>query len=187
MIRLGNAAVELALTLGAGHVVGLGRDQSKLDAWKATFSTAQAARISAVGLTGDIAKDTDAITAATPKALGADVFFDLTPPPAAPTASAHIKASIGALKIKGRVIFMGSVPNDIALPYFEFVRKDLQLFGGFMYELSAPRAVVRMLEAGLLNLDAYETKAFKGLDKLHEAIDYAAEHRGTRFSCFVNP
>lgn len=112
--RLGNAAVELALALGAGYVVGLGRNQSKLDAWKATFSVTQASRISAVGLTGDITKDTEAITAATPKSLGADVFF----------ASAHIKASIGALKIKGCVILMGSILTDIALPYFEVARKD---------------------------------------------------------------
>lgn len=56
-----------------------------------------------------------------------------------------------------------------------------------MYDLSAPRAVMRMLDAGLLDLDAYETKSFDGIDKLEEALDYAAEHIGTRLGCFVNP
>lgn len=187
IIRLGNSAVELALALGARHIVGLGRDQSKLDTWRATFSASQASRISAVGLMGDVDKDTQAITAATPQSLGADVFFDLTPAAAGKTASLHIGASIGALKIKGRIVFMGSVPNDITLPYFDIVHKDLQLNGGFMYDLSAPRAVIRMLEAGLLDLDAYETKGFKGLEKLEEALAYAADHAGMRFTCFINP
>lgn len=181
---LGNAAVELALTLGAGHVVGLGRDQTKLDKWKSTFSASQAARISAVSLTGNIAQDTESITSATPKSLGADVYFDLTPPTAAQTASLHIKACIEALKIRGRIILMGYVPTDVSLPYYQLVRKDLQLFGGFMYDLSVPRAVMRMLEMGLLDLDGCETKSFPGMDKLQEVLDHAAEHSGTKFNCF---
>ncbi|KAF8318511.1 NAD(P)-binding protein [Clavulina sp. PMI_390] len=186
--RLGNAAIELALALGAAHVVGLGRTQSKLDAWKSSLPPQYASRVSVVALTYDIPKDTKAIIAATPQQRGADIFFDLTPRQAADTASAHIGAGIGALKNKGRIVFMGYIPSDISFPYGQFVAKDLQLFGGFMYDMSVPKKVLRLVESGLLSVDHYETELMDGgLEVVENAMDRATDKKSTRYNLFIKP
>lgn len=82
---------------------------------------------------------------------------------------------------------MGSVPADVSVPYFDIVRKDLSLFGGFMYDLSASRAVMRMLETGLIDMRHYTSKAFEGIESIEQALDYAGEHQSTRFGVFVHP
>ncbi|KAF8313984.1 GroES-like protein [Clavulina sp. PMI_390] len=186
---LGNAAIELALVLGAAHVVGLGRTQSKLDAWHASLPAQYASRVSTVALTGDVAADTASIQAATPAKSGADVFFDLTPTGAAPDAiSAHLGAGIGAMRPKGRVILMGNVMNNVSLPYRQIVAKDLQLLGAYLNPVDVPKKVVRLAESGLLTIDHYQTEVMAGgMDVLAKAMDVAEEKKGTRFTLLLAP
>ncbi|KAF8318514.1 hypothetical protein DL93DRAFT_2133343 [Clavulina sp. PMI_390] len=186
--RLGNAATELALTLGAAHVVGLGRSQSRLDAWISSLPPQYASRVSAVALTGDIPTDTQAIVASTPYSKGADIYYDFTPPEGSATASAHIGAGIGALKNKGRIVFMGNVLSDISFPYIQVVNKDLKLFGSYMYDLSVPKKVFRLVESGLLSIDHYETEIVDGgLDAFDKAIAAAASNKNPRSTVLIKP
>ncbi|KAF8314079.1 hypothetical protein DL93DRAFT_2201532 [Clavulina sp. PMI_390] len=187
--ELGNAAVELALALGAASVIGIGRDQRKLDQWKSRFSPSQASRISAVAVSGDVDADASFITASTPKGAGADLFFDLTPPQGGSDASSHITSCIWSLKTKARVVFMGGISRgvQVSMPYFDIVHKDLQMYGSFMYDLSVPRKVLRLVESGILSLDNFETKVFQGLERFREAMDFAATEKDCRLGCFVAP
>ncbi|KAF8314025.1 GroES-like protein, partial [Clavulina sp. PMI_390] len=185
---LGNAAIELALALGAAHVVGLGRTQSKLDTWHASLPAQYASRVSTVALTGDIPTDTAAIIAATPSKKGVDVYFDLTPTAGMAEASAHLSAGIGAVKTKGRVIFMGNVQRDVTIPYGQIVMKDLSVHGAYMYDMSVPKKVFRLAESGLLSVDHYSTEVLEGgLDAFGKAMDLAGEKKGTRFELFIRP
>ena len=165
--------MELALAMGARRVIGLGRTQAKLEAWKNHFGPAKAARVEIVAITGDATKDTELIKAATPQGAGAEVFLDLSPTAATEGVPALLKSAIGALKLRGRLALMGGIFTDVSLPYSQILIKDIQVLGKFMNE--RPGQVIHLLECGLLDLDDYEEKVYKGLDQIDEALDDAAK------------
>lgn len=185
--RLGNAAIELALAMGAARVVGLGRNQARLESWKKELGNSKAARVEVVALTGDVDKDTELIKAATPRGAGAEVFMDLSPPAATATATDLLKSAIRSLKVAGRLILMGGVGPEVTLPYGEILLRDIQVYGKYMYDRDAPKTVIRFVESGLLSLEGYNHKVYKGLDKMEEALNEAEKSTTSRYSILVNP
>ena len=185
MLRYGNAAVELALAMGAKRVIGLGRTKAKLEAWKKNFNSAKAARVEIVAITGDAGEDTELIKAATPQGAGAEIFLDMSPTTATSGSPALLKSAIGVLKLRGRLVLMGGIFQDIALPYAQILMKDIQVVGKFMSD--RPQVIIHLLESGLLDLDGYDEKVYQGLDKIDEALVDAAENSTYKYGVVLNP
>lgn len=159
-------AVIVALGMGA-RVVAVARDEVKLKQLTEVLNPIYNNRLSYVQLTGDLEKDAQAIQKASPGSKGFDCYYDIPPPQAAQ--STHMKACLMALKIKGRASLMGSLREDIGLPYMLVVSKSLRLQGRFMYEPHQVRELIAMIEAGLIKLGAQGGLNVIGGYKLEDA------------------
>lgn len=158
----GGAAVEVAIGMGA-RVIVAGRRMESLQ----KFVDQYGGRVYAVELSGDVAKDIEAL-----KKFGPiHVFQDWSPPTAARTT--HIKACTYALSRGGRVSLMGGIREDISLNYSAVMHNNITIKGKWMYEPQDPPSLIRLVEAGLLkigkeagnrNLGAF------GLGKFQEAF-----------------
>ena len=142
----GSAAVQVALAMGAGKVIVMGRSQEKLN------KVVQAAGARAVGvvITGDVEADAAALGAHGP----IDIYFDISPQVASagPDTFSHIKSGIAALRPGGRMSMMGGVLGDIQVPYSLIMGKGLTLRGTFMYTREQMDSLIRLVETGMLAL-----------------------------------
>ncbi|KAL6245383.1 hypothetical protein RBB50_007382 [Rhinocladiella similis] len=149
----GSAAVHVALSLGAGKVVAMGRNSSVLDKVKSAAvgaNGANGARVMCVKLTGEYEMDLEALEKATAETGGADVFFDTSPPAAA--GSGHIKAGIMALKKGGRCVLMGGIAGDVALPHGRIMHWGITIRGKWMFEAVDVKKMVNLVEMGLVKV-----------------------------------
>lgn len=163
----GGCAVFVALAMGAGRVVALGRNEEALANVKKYDS---GDRIRTVRLSGDVATDSAAIRAATPTGKGADFYLDLSPSQA--KNSTHFKACFLSLKAGGRAVFMGGIREEIEINYGLMMLKGLSIKGQFM---SSPRHTERVLDligSGLLDLHRLGVREFE-FEKLDEALEAA--------------
>lgn len=161
--KFGQAAVRVALAMGAGRVVAMGRNVEVLE----RVRLRSPGRVVAVPVTGDVGVDTEALRAWGP----IDVAFDISPPEAA--GSTHLKSCILALRHGGRVCLMGGMMGDVGIPHSAVMHGNLTLKGKWMYERSDIKALVKMVEMGLLDVGR-EVKGF-GLEEWDEAFTAAAE------------
>lgn len=115
----GGAAVLVALAMGAGKVVAMGRNAEALEKLK----KGREGRVETVQITGDVEAD-----AARLLEFGqADVYFDISPPQAA--GSTHVASAFRALRRGARVSLMGGIMADVALPHAIIVHKDITIKG----------------------------------------------------------
>jgi threonine dehydrogenase-like Zn-dependent dehydrogenase len=72
---------------------------------------------------------------------------------------------------------MGGIYADIAIPHADFMHRDLQMKGKWMYSRRNVWDLIKMIERGVLKLDEGEnTKIQKfGLNKWSQAFDAAAD------------
>lgn len=161
----GSAAVLGALALGAGRVVALGRRAAALD----ELADAAGPRVVPVVLSGDIARDTAAIREAA--GGGADLAFDMVG--RATDANATL-AALRSLARNGRMVLMGSMTCDLPVTYGEMLLNNWELIGHFMYSGDDYRALIGLVGAGLLKLDAIALKRYP-FEALEVAIDVAGE------------
>ncbi|KAJ3874918.1 alcohol dehydrogenase [Lentinula edodes] len=153
----GSAAVRVALAMGAGRVIAMGRNETMLH----KLSTLDA-RISTVRITGNEKTETDAL-----KKLGPiDVFFDISPFMAAN--STHLKSAIAALRHSGRISLMGGVYADMSFPYLSFMHRNLTMKGTWMFSREQMFAFVKLLESGLLPLGEKNGLSVGGKFELEE-------------------
>lgn len=140
----GGVAVLVALAMGAGKVVAMGRNAEALQ----TLRKGREGRVETVQITGDIEMDADQLL----KAGGgpADVYFDISPPQA--TGSTHLASAFRALKRGARVSLMGGIMADVALPHAIIMHKDITIKGKWMYPKEAIPELVRMVELGIFKL-----------------------------------
>ncbi|HEY1548755.1 MAG TPA: medium chain dehydrogenase/reductase family protein, partial [Kofleriaceae bacterium] len=157
----GTAAVLLALAMSASRVVAAGRDRIALD------RLAKLPRVSAVALTGDIARDTAALREAA--GGGAQLALDLVGRASDPNATL---AGMRALVRGGRLVVMGSMSSPLPLDYNELMINDWEIAGQFMYPADAFRRVVELVRAGLLDLGALRVTTFP-IAELVDAMDAA--------------
>ncbi|MCJ1359636.1 MAG: hypothetical protein MMC33_009638 [Icmadophila ericetorum] len=136
-----SAAVFVALSMGAGKVIAMGRNKETLKSLSARDD-----RIVVVPISGDVATDLQALQEHDP----ADVFFDISPRGAAK--SSHLMAGMLSLKHAGRVSLMGGIREDVTIPHSMFVHKNITLKGKWMYEPSEVRELIAMVETGVLPL-----------------------------------
>ena len=165
--NFGQAAVHVALAMGAGNVIAMGRNhQTREDVAKL-----KPQRIVTVPMTGNQQEETAALKAHGP----IDVYFDISPPQAAK--STHLKACILALRHSGRVSLMGGIREDIGIPHVYVMHFNLTIKGKWMYERSDIKALLQLVTSGQLTLGAKAGKSIKafGLEDWEEAFDVAAE------------
>ncbi|KAI1611425.1 GroES-like protein [Exophiala viscosa] len=174
----GSAAVHVALELGAGRVIAMGRNGEVLRQVKEAEGE-KGKRIECVGLTGVWEEDLQALKGVTGGA-GVDVFFDVSPPAA--SGSGHLKAGVMALKKSGRVCLMGGIQGDIGLPHERIMHWNLTVKGKWMFEREDVKAMIRLVETGVVSL--YQEDGIKPfgtrcegkykLEKWQKAFDEAA-------------
>ncbi|MDR3485622.1 MAG: zinc-binding dehydrogenase [Bradyrhizobium sp.] len=139
----GTAAALVALAMGAGRVIGAGRNTAKLEA----IDSALGGRITTVAMTGDINTDTQALRAAA--GGGAELAFDMVGQ--AGDANATL-AALGSLRRNGRLVLMGSMTASLPLNYLQLMGNNLEVIGHFMYEADAHLKVLNLLRTGRLDL-----------------------------------
>ncbi len=106
--HFGACAVRVALAMGAGSVVALGRNENILTRVVEMNSSGvgvEPGRVKSVLLSGDIEADAQKIRAATPAGSGADVYLDFSPFQA--SGATYPQASVAALKNGGHAVLMG--------------------------------------------------------------------------------
>ncbi|KAI6346625.1 hypothetical protein MCOR25_010983 [Pyricularia grisea] len=163
------AAIPVALAMGAGTVVAVGRNAAALQRLQATFG---ADRVRIVVTTGDVEAD----TAAMQREAGGpvDVYIDVSPPAA--SGSGHMRSAFKTLGAGGRAVLMGFVPDDLPLSYSEAMFKNLTVKGKYMYEREDVRGLIKMAESGVLKLGKAAGVEIIGKYKLeeYEAMLHAA-------------
>ncbi|KIX02104.1 uncharacterized protein Z518_08043 [Rhinocladiella mackenziei CBS 650.93] len=184
----GSAAVHLALEMGAGRVIALGRNTEILE--KVKNAAAQKDRVFTVPLTGDWEVDYKAL-----KDVGGtiDIFFDISP--GAAQGSGHIKAGIMALRHGGRCCLMGGIRGDVSLPHHKIMHGDITVKGKWMYEPQDVKRLIGLVEMGLVRLNTTnqdrsvkplgaECKGKFSLEKWEEAFEVAHEVTRNGFVVF---
>ena len=96
-----------------------------------------------------------------------DAFVD------ASGAAAAVRSGIQALRPSGRAVLVGMGLPEVPLPITTIQNRELVVTGVFRYANTWPTAV-RLVAAGLVDLDAMVTGAF-ALDETQQALDSAAD------------
>ena len=159
----GGAAVAVALAMGAACVIATGRNREALAALEKRFG----ARVRAVPMVTNEEADRQSILAAAPGPI--DVVLDILPPAATP---AQVRAAVRTVRPFGRVVLMGGVREDLALPYAWLMRYCITIRGQWMYAREAIPRLVALVRSGQLSLAANVTSF--ALDRVNDAIVHAA-------------
>ena len=170
--NFGSATIVTALAMGACSVIAAGRNQAVLDDLKRRFGK----RLVPVALTGNTARDTEAMKAAVASPI--DAVLDFLPPSVEATVA---RAAIMALRPYGRAVLMGGVGmlggEDLALPYPWIMRNNISIHGQWMYDTTAVTGLVRLVRAGLLDINQFAVTEFS-LSDVNEAVTHAASNVG---------
>lgn len=156
----GSAAVFVALAMGAGHVVVLGRDASKL----AALTVLAGDRVTPLVVSGDAAGDAIRIRESAHGAV--DLAFDMVGGANDPNMTL---AAMRSLADGGRLVLMGSMAVPLPIPYTEVMLHSWEIIGNFMYPRDAYRKLLDLFRAGLLDPAAIEPRIYP-LSELHDAM-----------------
>ncbi|KAI4212590.1 MAG: hypothetical protein LQ351_004662 [Letrouitia transgressa] len=165
--QFGGSAVQVALAMGAGTIVAMGRNEEALK----RVGSLDPTRIKTLKMTGNWETELEAL-----KTFGPiDAFFDISPPMAKD--SSHYKSCISSLRRNGRVSLMGGL-GDLTVPAWAMVFGSLQLKAKWMYNRTDIVGFMRLVHGGLLKLGpsgGNEITGKFGLEQWSEAFDMAAE------------
>jgi alcohol dehydrogenase len=171
----GSGAVMLAVAMGAGRVVAVGRKQAALQSLRDTFGP----RVIPAVASGDAAKDLAAIRHAA--GGGADVALDLL---GSANSTSTTLSALRALKRGGRLVIMGSADVPLELSFREMLANDWEVVGQFMYARTAPRQLAALAAGGLLDLGKIVVTTFKLAD-FPQAVEAAALMQGLDLTAVV--
>ena len=170
--NFGSAATLAALAMGARCVVTPGRNGAVLADLERRFGT----RVAPVLLTGDDARDGEAMRAASPGII--DAVLDFLPPSVGASVA---RTAIMTVRPYGRAVLMGGIGmlggEDLALPYPWIMRNLVTLKGQWMYPREAVAGMVGLVRAGLLDLSHFAVTEF-ALGDANEAVTHAAANAG---------
>lgn len=174
----GGAAVHVALALGA-QVIAMGRNRAVL----AELEALGEGRLVSAALSGSVEGDLAGIQTAAAKlgSKGVDVFFDISPPSVVDGPGQtvpYITAAIMALRKGGRAVFMGGIKQHISLPIWELVHGLKTVLGWWMYTPEQLKALIQLIETGVLKLGDKRGLVCKGsfpLERWQEGFELAAE------------
>jgi alcohol dehydrogenase len=173
----GSAGVAVALAMGANCVIATGRNQKALDDLASRFGK----RVRPVRMAVDEEEDRNRIVQAAPGPI--DCVLDLLPPAAT---AAQVRAALLTVRPNGRVVLMGGVGEEVAVPYAWLMRNCVTIHGQWMYSRDAIPRMVAMVRSGLVKLDDFEAKCF-GLVDVNDAIAHAAANAGPFRMTVIRP
>jgi alcohol dehydrogenase len=171
----GSGAVMLAVALGAGRVVAVGRKQEALERLRDTFGP----RVIPAVVSGDAAGDLAIIRRASGGA--ADVALDLL---GSAKSTSTTLATLRALRRGGRLVLMGSAEVPLQLSFREMLANDWEVVGQFMYARTAPLKLAALAAEGLLDLSRIIVTTF-GLSDFRRALEAAALMQGLDLTAVV--
>lgn len=171
----GSGAVMLAVAMGAGRVVAVGRKQTALEVLREVLGP----RVIPAVVTGDPANDIAIIRHAA--AGGADIALDLL---GNAKSTSTTLSTLRALKRGGRLVLMGSAEVPLELSFREMLANDWEVVGQFMYERTAPRQLAALATEGLLDLRKIVVTTFELAD-FKRAVDAAALMQGLDLTAVV--
>jgi len=166
--NFGSAGVAVALAMGAGCVVCPGRNQVMLEDLKRRFGS----RVRTLTLTGDEVEDSERMKRAAPGPI--DCVLDLLPPSAG---TKPVRAAAMAVREYGKVVLMGGVGDDLALPYRWIMRNCITIIGQWMYPREANIRLINLIRSGLLDLKNWNVTNFDLAD-VNKAVAHAAAESG---------
>jgi alcohol dehydrogenase len=172
----GSGAVMLAVAMGAGRVVAVGRKQQALEALREAFGP----RVIPAVASGDATKDIATIRHAAGGGAG-DVALDLL---GAAKSTSTTLSCLRALKRGGRLVLMGSAEVPLELSFREMLANDWEVVGQFMYARTAPGQLAALAASGLLDLRKIVVTKFKLAD-FRQAVDAAALMQGLDLTAVV--
>jgi alcohol dehydrogenase len=172
----GSGAVMLAVAMGAGRIVAVGRKREALERLSEAFGPRV---IPAVAAGDDPAKDLATIRHAA--CGGADVALDLL---GQANSTATTLSTLRALKRGGRLVLMGSATAPLALSFGEMLANDWEVVGQFMYESTAPGRLAALATEGLLDLKKILVTSFPLAD-FPRAVEAAALMQGLDLTALV--
>jgi alcohol dehydrogenase len=171
----GSAGVLVGLTMGAARVVATGRNAHVLADLEHRFG----GRVRTVKMSGNEEEDRRQMQRAAGGPI--DVVLDLLPPAAGPT---WVRAAALAVRPYGRVILMGGIREDISMPYAWMMRYGIEVRGQWMYPREAIPRMIKLVHSGQISLG--DVTEFP-LEKVNEAVAYAAAHSGPFKMTVVRP
>ncbi|MGY3608651.1 MULTISPECIES: zinc-binding dehydrogenase [unclassified Bradyrhizobium] len=171
----GSGAVMLAVAMGAGRVVAVGRQQAALEMLRETCGP----RAIPAVVTGDMAKDIPIIR----RAAGgsADLALDLL---GNAGSTSTTLSCLHALRRGGRLVLMGSAQVPLELSFREMLANDWEVVGQFMYDRTAPGQLAALAAENLLDLRQINVTTFSLAD-IKRAVDAAALMQGLDLTCVV--
>ncbi len=171
----GSGAVMLAVAMGAGRVVAVGRKQEVLESLRSTLGP----RVIPAVVSGDAEKDLATIR----RAAGdrAHVALDLL---GSAKSTSSTLACLRALKRAGRLVLMGSAEVPLALSFREMLANDWEVVGQFMYPREAPGQLATLVAEGLLDLKKIAVTTFELAD-FRRAVETAALMHGLDLTAVV--
>ena len=178
--NFGSGAVAVALAMGAGCVVAPGRNEAALADLARRFGP----RLRTVRLGGVEAEDGERMRRAAPGPI--DCVLDILPPSAG---TAPVRAAAMTVRPRGRIVLMGGVGSlgeDLGLPYRWIMRNDITVRGAFMYPPDAAVGLIRLVRAGLLDLGHFTVVPFS-LEQANEAVAHAAANGGPFKMTVIRP
>ncbi|QPF85086.1 zinc-binding alcohol dehydrogenase family protein [Bradyrhizobium genosp. L] len=160
----GSGGVMLAVAMGAGRVIAVGRKQAALEQLRDAFGP----RVIPAVVTGDATADLSVIR----RAAGgtADVALDLL---GAAKSTSTTLSCLRALRRGGRMVLMGSAEAPLELSFREMLANDWEVVGQFMYDRTAPGQLAALASEGLLDLRKINVATFKLAD-FRRAVEAAA-------------
>jgi alcohol dehydrogenase len=172
----GAGAVLLAVAMGAGRVVAVGRKREALERLTEAFGP----RVIPAVVTGDDpAKDLATIRHAAGGA--ADVALDLL---GQAKSTSTTLSTLRALKRGGRLVLMGSATAPLQLSFGEMLANDWEVVGQFMYDRTAPGQLASLARENLLDLGKIVITTF-GLADFPRAVEAAALMQGLDLTALV--
>lgn len=176
-----SAAVRLALNLGAGKVIMVGRDASKLGELESLLG--HDPRLNRVVITGDVDADTRSIREHGPVSL----YFDMTPDAGAK--GTHLKSAFQSLRHGARVCLMGGWNANLEVPLNVVIRQNIRIHGVWMYTRDDLKDLIHLVNVGVVKLGeqaGVTAKSFH-LEDFYEAFDFASEQSGPNTSVVIAP
>ena len=170
--HFGSAAVAVALAMGAGCVIAVGRNVAVLQDLARRFGP----RLRPVTLTGEEATDRERMQQAAPGPI--DCVLDILPPSVGTTT---VRAAVMTVRPYGRVVLMGGVGMlggaGLELPYPWIMRNCITIHGVWMCPPDATARLAALVRCGLLRLDHFAVSSFD-LEHANEAVAHAAANSG---------
>jgi alcohol dehydrogenase len=171
----GSGAVMLAVAMGAGRVVAVGRRVEVLESLRDKFGP----RVIPAVVSGDADKDVAIIR----HAAGGPAHVALDLLGSAKSTSTTLSC-LRALKRGGRLVLMGSAEVPLELSMREMLANDWEVVGQFMYERQAPGQLARLAAEGLLDPKQVQVTTFKLAD-FKRAVESAALMQGLDLTAVV--